>query len=86
MIDVGRCSGDCQGRCLAAKVKRETIHLYSGPREVEIIDSCECLQSDSSTCATVKKKVVYFEGTSYETTVKVNQCTGSCGGMYSVHI
>ena len=57
MIDVGKCSGDCEGRCLPTQAKREIVHLYSGPREVEIIDSCECLQSDGSACATVKKEV-----------------------------
>ena len=61
MIDVGKCSGDCQGRCLATKAKREIVHLYSGPREVEIIDSCECLTSDGSTCSLVKKKVMYLK-------------------------
>ena len=81
-IDVGRCSGDCQGRCLPAKTRREIFHLYSGPREVEIIDSCECLLSNSSTCATVKKEVTYFQGTSCQATLNVNQCAGSCGGMY----
>ena len=80
--DVGRCSGDCQGRCLPAKTTREIIHLYSGPKEIEIIDSCECLMSNISTCSTVKKEVTYFNGTSCQATVNVNQCVGSCGGMY----
>ena len=61
MIDVGKCSGDCQGRCLVTKTKREIVHLYSGPRKVEIIDSCECLTSDGSTCSLVKKKVTYLK-------------------------
>ena len=82
MIDIGSCSGDCQGRCLPAKTKREVVHLYSGPREVEIIDTCKCLLSDGSTCATVKKEVTYFQGTSCQATVNVNQCAGSCGGTY----
>ena len=80
--DVGRCSGNCQGRCVPAKTTREIIHLYSGPKEIEIIDSCECLMSNVSTCSTVKKEVTYFQGTSCQATVNVNQCVGSCGGMY----
>ena len=82
MIDVGKCSGECQGNCLPTNTKRENFLLYSGPREVEIIDSCECLASDSSSCASVKKKVTYFKGTSSQATVNVKQCAGSCGGMH----
>ena len=81
MIDVGKCSGDCPGRCLPANARREIAHLYSGPREVEIIESCVCLSSSSSTCAAVKKEVTYFKGTSSQTVVNVKQCAGSCGGM-----
>ena len=84
VIDVGKCSGDCKGRCLPTKAKREIVHLYSGSREVEIIDSCECLQSDGSACATIKKEVTYFQGTNFQATVNVNQCTGSCGGKYAL--
>lgn len=84
VIDVGKCSGDCEGRCLPTKAKREIVHLYSGPKEVEIIDSCECLQSDGSACAIVKKEVTYFKGTSFQAKVNVNQCTGSCGGKYTL--
>jgi len=84
MIDVGTCSGDCQGRCLPTKTKKETVYLYSGPREVEIIESCQCLSiaSGVSSCAAVKKEVTYFIGTSCETTINVSQCVGSCGGIY----
>jgi len=81
MIDVGECFGDCQGRCLPTKTKKETVNLYSGPREVEIIESCQCLSSGVSSCAAVQKEVTYFTGTSCETTIKVNQCVGTCGGM-----
>ena len=82
MIDVGMCSGDCQDRCLPVKTRKEIVHLYTGTKEVEIIDSCECLQSDGTSCSTVKKEVTYFQGTSCQATVNVNQCAGgSCGGM-----
>ena len=88
MIDVGKCSGDCQGRCLPTKTRKEIVYLYSGPREVEIIESCQCLSSGGSSCAAVKKKVTYFTGTSCEATIEINQCLGSCRGenMYFVCI
>ena len=86
MIDVGKCSGACQGKCLPTKVKRENVLLYSGPREIEIIDSCECLASDGSTCAAVKKKVIYFKGTSSQATVNVKQCAGSCGSKHYLNV
>ena len=85
MIDVGKCSGDCQGQCLPTKTRKETVRLYSGPREVEIIESCQCLSSGGSSCTAVKKEVTYFAGTPSETTIKVNQCVGSCRGM-KIHI
>jgi len=66
---------------LPTKTKREIVHLYSGPKEVEIIDSCGCLLGDGSSCTTVKKEVTYFQGTPYQAKVNVNQCAGSCGGM-----
>ena len=81
MIDVGRCSGDCEGRCLPTKTRKETVHLNSGLKEVEVVESCQCLSSGGSSCAAVKKEVTYFTGTSCEKTVKVNQCVGSCRGM-----
>ena len=82
MIDVGMCSENCQGKCFPTKTRKEIVHLYSGPKEVEIIDSCECLLNNGSSCATVKKEVTYFQGTSSQTTVNVNQCAGTCGGMF----
>ena len=86
MIDVGKCSGDCQGRCLPSNASREIVHLYSGPKEVEIIESCVCLSSSSSTCAAVKKEVTYFQGTSCQATVNVKQCAGSCGGKNYLNV
>jgi len=84
MIDVGECFGDCQGKCLPTKTKKETVHLYSGPIEVEIIESCQCLSSGGSSCAAVAKEVTYFTGTSCEMTINVNQCVGSCRGMKAI--
>ena len=86
MIDVGKCSGDCQGRCLPANARREIAHLYSGPREVEIIESCVCLSSSSSTCAAAKKEITYFKGTSSQATIDVKQCAGSCDGMHYLNV
>lgn len=84
MVDIGHCSGNCRDTCLPTKTRREIFHLYSGPKEVEIIDSCECFLTDSPSCTTVKKQVTYFQGTTCQSTVNVNQCTGSCGGRYLI--
>ena len=64
IIDVGKCSGGCQERCLPTKTRKEIFRLLSGPREVEIIESCQCLSSGGSPCAAVQKEVTYFTNTS----------------------
>ncbi|XP_065903683.1 otogelin-like protein isoform X2 [Dysidea avara] len=80
IIDVGKCrENHCQGSCLPTKTRKETVRLSSGSKEVEIIESCQCLSNEGSSCAVAKKEVTYFANTSSEITIGANQCVGSCG-------
>jgi len=51
----------------------------AGPTTRQIIKECNC-QGALSKCRRRKRFVTYFEGSSFEHTIDVGGCSGSCSG------
>ncbi|XP_062512037.1 uncharacterized protein LOC134187884 isoform X2 [Corticium candelabrum] len=69
--------------CFPARSHVERYHLRTGPRDVAVIDSCQCAKT-SERCARLTNRRVYYAGTEYETTVDHGLCLGKCGGKSCV--
>ena len=67
-------------RCVPRHTSFVTFHLITGPVTKEIIKECHC-QGTPSKCKRRKRFVTYFEGSSFEQTIDIGECLGTCSGF-----
>lgn len=64
--------------CEPTGVRVDRVLLFDGPREVEVIEECQC-EVKPSHCLRVPALKTYYSGTPYETVIDVGGCSGSKG-------
>ncbi|KAL0966544.1 hypothetical protein UPYG_G00296530 [Umbra pygmaea] len=64
--------------CEPTRVRVERVLLFEGPREVEVIEDCQC-ENKLTQCVRVPALKTYFFETPYETVIDVGSCASIKG-------
>lgn len=66
--------------CVAASVRVEHVLLFEGPREVEVLEECQC-EPRLMHCVRVPALKIYHHDTPYESVLDVGKCSAARGSL-----